>query len=268
VAAPWVATPGIEHIRASIWQIFRGPTAAREPASADLSRRYAELLLENLGQPGFRELIVAVLDLETRADLIFAALGEERRQPFFHRRGAEAGHQGHLVDLAGVGRGHVLDALAGALSIPVLTEPHLIAFSPESYWKGETHRTCDRPAAVGRLLQELAAAGVEQVIVVSADADRSVPHQLKRPGRTLKTRIAEHLAAAEAAAVRDGIATQGRRFKGIFLIRPAHNPTGPFDFRRTYDERSDRYQDLEELVSRGYEDAYRQFIEPAVAGAD
>jgi hypothetical protein len=31
-----------------------------------------------------------------------------------------------------------------------------------------------------------------------------------------------------------------------------------------YDERSDRIQSLSELMDRGYEDAYRQFIEPVV----
>jgi hypothetical protein len=36
-----------------------------------------------------------------------------------------------------------------------------------------------------------------------------------------------------------------------------------------YDQRSDRVQTLSELVDRGYEDAYRQFIEPVVgAGAE
>jgi len=31
-----------------------------------------------------------------------------------------------------------------------------------------------------------------------------------------------------------------------------------------YDERSDRTHSLSELTDRGYEDAYRQFIEPIV----
>jgi hypothetical protein len=53
-------------------------------------------------------------------------------------------------------------------------------------------------------------------------------------------------------------------FRAVFLIQPAHNPIGPFDFEGAYDERSDRYQSLHELVDRGYEDAYRQFIEPVV----
>ena len=62
-----------------------GPTTAKEPTVPDLSRRYAELLFENLGQPGFRELILTAVDLETRTDLVFAAIGEPRRAAFFRR---------------------------------------------------------------------------------------------------------------------------------------------------------------------------------------
>jgi hypothetical protein len=260
--SPWTAEPGLRHVQGLLWQLFRGPTTVREPPPAEFSRRYAELLAENLGQPGFRELIIAAVDLETRSDLIFASLSGARRQPFFNRRGVS----GELIDLAGAGRSHVLDALAGALMPPALCEPHAIAFSPESYWKGESHRITDRPAAVGRLMIELAAAGVEQVIVVSAVADRSAPHRLGKLGVTLEARLAEHLAAHEAAAVRDGIVAHSPRFSNVFLIQPAHNPVGPFDFSGSYDERSDRFQGVRELVDRGYQDGYRQFIEPVVGG--
>ena len=262
IGAPWSTEPGLRHFHASLWQLFRGPGTAKEPGPADLSRRYAELLFENLGQPGFRELIVATLDVETRGDLVFAAIGDARRQAFFQRG------RGDLIDLSGVGRRQVLDALAAALCVPVLTEPHLVAFSPESYWKGEAHRACDRIGAVARLLEELAAAGVEQVIVVCPDSDRPAPHRLSRPTGSLRSRVAEHLAAAETTVVRDGVTLHKKRFKGLFLIQPLHNPVGPLDFEGAYDERSDRYQSLGELMDRGYEDAYRQFVEPIVGGSE
>ncbi len=53
----------------------------------------------------------------------------------------------------------------------------------------------------------------------------------------------------------------------IFTVRPAHNPIGPFDFAGGYDDRSQRRQGLGELISRGYEDAYHQFIEPVVGAS-
>jgi hypothetical protein len=262
VGAPWSAEPGLRHVRTSLWHLFRGPTNAKEPAPPELSRRYAELLFDNLGQPGFRELILATLDVETRSDLIFAAIAEPRRPAFFQRG------RGDLIDLSGVGRSQVLDALAAAVAIPVLTEPHVIAFSLESYWKGEAHRISDRLAAVPRLLEELSAAGVDQVIVVCPDSDRSAPHRLTTPGGSLRARVAEQLTAGDTAVVRDAMLTHKKRFKGLFLIQPAHNPIGLLDFEGTYDARSDRYQSLGELMDRGYEDAYRQFIEPVVGGGD
>jgi hypothetical protein len=260
VGAPWSTEPALRHFRDALWQLFRGPTAAREPHPAELSRRYTELLFDNLGQPGFRELIIAAFDVETRGDIVFAAIAEGRRQAYFQRS------RGDLIDLSGVGRSQIFDVLAAAMSVPVLTEPHLIAFSPESYWKGEAHRACDRAGAVTRLLEELAAVGVEQVIIISADADRSGPHHLTKPTGSLRSRVAEHLAGEETAAVRDAYISHKKRFKGLFLIQSLHNPIGPLDFEGSYDERSDRMQSLAELIDRGYEDAYRQFVEPVVGG--
>jgi hypothetical protein len=52
------------------------------------------------------------------------------------------------------------------------------------------------------------------------------------------------------------------------VIRPDHNPLGPFDFAGTYDQASDRRRTLSELLDQGYHDAYRQFIEPVVAAGE
>jgi hypothetical protein len=53
----------------------------------------------------------------------------------------------------------------------------------------------------------------------------------------------------------------------LFTIRPAHNPIGPLDVAGGYDDRSDRPQPLVELMNRGYEDAYHQFVEPVVGAS-
>jgi hypothetical protein len=59
---------------------------------------------------------------------------------------------------------------------------------------------------------------------------------------------------------------QAARTTGVqfFTIRPTHNPVGPFDFTGGFDDRSDRPLPLTELMVRGYEDGYRQFVEPIV----
>jgi hypothetical protein len=85
----------------------------------------------------------------------------------------------------------------------------------------------------------------------------------------LRGRAGEQVGAFETASLRDALEHFGGRFASLFVIRPPHNALAPLDFGGVYDERSDRRQTLAELVDRGYEDAYRQFIEPVVgAGAE
>jgi len=80
-------------------------------------------------------------------------------------------------------------------------------------------------------------------------------------------RIGEYVQSAEAATIRDVVRNLAARGTRVFVIRPAYNPVGPFDFEGGFDDRSDRRQPLPELLNRGYEDAYHQFIEPVVAAS-
>ena len=258
-----------ERFADALGQLIGGATSLARPPLEDLGRAYSELLTENLGQPGFRELIVTVHDVDARRDLIFALLTEPHRRRFFAPRpGPQVGERSlETLDLAGVAREHATDVLVGALSLPVATEPHLMSFAPDSQWRGEVHRVCGRPDALGRLLEEVASAGAEQVIVISATADLAGPHALTATRRDARGRVGEHLAAVEATAVRDAISSRGHHFRALFQIRPDHNPLGPLDFGGCYDERSDREQSLAELVNRGYEDAYRRFVDPVVGAS-
>lgn len=266
IGSPLSATSVVNRSLAELWNLIRGAAPLAAPPAGELGRRYIELLSENLGQPGFRELIVTAHDMDARRDFVFALLAAGERQRFFGRSGSaeSASRQLEVFDLGGAAREHALDALAAALAVPVATEPHLATFASEGAWRGETHRLCDRPGAVGRLIEEAAAAGAEQVILVSASAPPARAHELG-PGRAdLRGRAGEQLGAFEAAGLRDVLQQFDGRFAGLFVIRPLHNPLGPLDFSGVYDERSDRIQSLSELVDRGYEDAYRQFIEPVV----
>jgi hypothetical protein len=146
------------------------------------------------------------------------------------------------------------------------TEPHALAFAPDAYWRGETHRVCDRPSGLVRLLDELVGLGVLQILVVSAAPESPRPHALAAPSRDGRARLGEYLQSSEAAAVRDATRSAAHLAR-VFTIRPSHNPIGPFDFDGGYDDRSDRRQPLDELMSRGYEDAYHQFIEPVVGAS-
>ena len=266
--APFDASSAASWCEAGFWQAIRGAAPIQIPRRPALSQRYSDLLGENLGQPGYRELLFTVHDLDARRDLVFAALGSGHRTSFFDVPvGTGSGsRQMELIDLAGTGRDLVFEALAGALAPPFITEPHPMAFPVESAWRGETHRLQDRPGAIVRLLEELSAAGVEQVILVSADPSLEGPHGLT-PGRLdPRSRLGEILAGAEAASVRDALTLLFDRFSSLFLIQPPHNAVGPFDLHGTYDDRSERQSTVGELIERGFHDAHAQFIAPMVGG--
>jgi hypothetical protein len=269
LGAPLSAQAFFDRCRAELWNLIRGAAPIAAPPPVELARRYVELASENLGQPGFRELVVLVHDMDARKDLLFALLAPPYRPRFFGRHAAtETPTRGsEAFDLAGVAREHALDALAAALSVPIGTDPHLVTFASEGVWRGETHRVCDRPGGLTRLLEEVATAGAEQVVVVAAAPPAAHAHELCAGRADLRGRAGEHLAAFESAGLRDALEHFAGRFAGLFVIRPTHNPLGPLDFGGVYDERSDRVHTLAELVDRGYEDAYRQFIEPIVGAS-
>lgn len=265
VGAPLSANAVLDQTSVELWNLIRGAAPIAAPPRAELGRKYLELLAENVGQPGFRELMLLAHDIDARRDIVFALLSDSQRGRFFSRPVLDGSRQAEAFDLAGIAREHMFDALAASLTIPVATDPHLIRFPAEGPWRGETHRLCDRPGSLERLLEEVAVAGAEQVIVLSAAPPPARPHELSSGRADLRGRAGEQLGAFEAAALRDAMERSAGRFAGLFLIRPAHNPLGPLDFAGVYDERSDRPYFLAELVDRGYEDAYRQFIDPVIA---
>jgi hypothetical protein len=266
IGAPIEAQGARDLFTRTIWELIHGAAPVEHASSAAMGRRYSEVLAESLGQPGFRELMLIATDLDARRDVIAALLREPFRREFIASRPGRE-RRSEVLDLAGIGREHVLDLLGAALTPPVGADAHLVTFAHDSYWRGETHRMCDRPGAVVRLLEELTAAGVSQVIVVSAVASGSKPHHLSAARLDFRHRLGETLAAAEAAALRDAMETARLRFDSFYLICPAHNPVGAFDLTGAYDEASDRRQDVTELMERAYEDAYRQFIEPVVGAS-
>jgi hypothetical protein len=264
--APLSSASAIDHCWRVLWDLVRGAAQLRQPPPVDLGRRYTELLAENLGQPGFRELMIAVHDVDAHRDLLFALVSEPRRRNLLRRpTTSEAeSRRAEVFDLHGVARDYLADAVAAALAVPVATDVHPLTFAPDAFWRGETHRLCDRPAALLRLLAELAEIGVQQAILVSATPEIAGPHALSAARLDGRGRLGDYLQSTEAAVVRDAVRDAPLP---LFVVRPDHNPIGPFDFAGGYDERSDRRQPLSELMSRGYEDAYRQFIEPVVGAS-
>ena len=81
----------------------------------------------------------------------------------------------------------------------------------DAYWRGETHRLCDRPGGLIRLVDELIDLGVEQIVLVSAAPELPGPHALAHPRIDGRGRLGEYLQSAEAAIVRDATTIDRRR---------------------------------------------------------
>lgn len=269
VPAPLAAEPAIDLCWATLWELIRGATQLKQPPRIDLARRYAELLTDNLGQPGFRELLIVDHDVDAGRDLVFALVTESRRRDLLRRPRTDEAEQRRaaVLDLSGIARDHLADGVAGALTVPLASDYHSIEFSPDGYWRGESHRLADRPGALERVVSELSELSVEQIILVSSAPESPGPHTLAFGRLDGRGRLGEYVRSSEAAIVHDVMSKGREHGPRIYAIRPEHNPVGPFDFARAYDDRSARRTSLVELMSRGYEDAYHQFIEPVVGAS-
>jgi hypothetical protein len=250
-----------------MWDLLRGAAQLKQPPPAELGRRYAEMLSENIGQPGFRELLVAVHDADAHRDLIFTLVSEARRRDLIRRPTSALAdaRRAEVFDLSGVARDHLPDAVAAALSIALgdrLALGHLRRRRLLARRDAPSLRSARRPHPADRRVDR---PGRRAGPLVSAAPELPGPHALPHARIDGHGRLGEYLQSSEAAIVRDATTTTaGVR---IFNVRPAHNPVGPFDFAGGYDERSQRRQGLGELMNRGYEDAYHQFIEPVVGAS-
>ena len=224
LGSPLSAAAVVDRSLTELWNLIRGAAPLAAPPAGELARRYVELLSDNLGQPGFRELLVLVHDMDVRRDFVFALLGTAHRQRFFGRPGAadSAGRALEMFDLSGVARDHALDALAAALALPVATEPHLTTFAAEGPWRGETHRLCDRPGAIARLLEEVAIAGAEQVILVSPSAAAGARARAQR-----RTRRSPRPRRGAARGVRNRRPPRRARAVRRAIRRPVRRPSRP-----------------------------------------
>ncbi len=264
LGAPLDGQRAYAHFAHAIWS---GSTAqGRTGDRRAMSRRYVELLGDGLGQPGSAELLFVIHDLDTRRDLVFAALQDPWRRRFFGDEGASP-RGAEVIDLLDAGRELAMDGLRAALAPPWAAEPHSLTLPLDGPWRGETHRVADRPEALIRLLEEVSAAGAEQVILVSASSPLAGPHGLSARRADPRAWLGHAIAGHESASVRDGSTVFFDRFTSVYEIQPAHNPLGPFDLAGTHDHRSDRQASLAELVRRGYDDAYAQFIVPVVGAS-
>ena len=131
---------------AELWNLIRGAAAIAPPARAG-SRPALHRAAGREPRPAGIPRAAARRARHGRAARRAVRAARRRPPPALLRpRAADGGtRQAEAFDLAGVGREHVMDALAANLAMPVATDPHLLRFPVEGPWRGETHRLCDRP---------------------------------------------------------------------------------------------------------------------------
>lgn len=252
----------------AVWTMVRGASSGSAPTPAEVGRRYVELLTDNFGQPGFREVVLGVHDLDARRDLALAVVPPDGVSAFAERRAIGGPREAEAIDLTTTMRDALADVIAAGVELAGVTAGRTVTFPADHYWQGETHRLCDRPEIVHRLIDEVIGLGAEQVILVSAAPPAGTPHALGPTPADLKGRAGEWQRAVETAAFDDAIAYAATRFSGVFVIRPVHNPVGPFQFTGTYDESSDRQRSIADVIRQGYDDANRGFVEPVLASGE
>jgi hypothetical protein len=279
------AEPALARLRRGLWEVARGAAlSGRPPSEAELGRRYVALLSENLGEPGFRELVLRAADLDGGDALSFALLREPASSP--SRALAEN------VDLRVPGNDALLfDALATGVLLPLAMPLRRVTFPKGAPHAGETHRLTDATFVSGSGIAEALAAGAEQVVVVTGVPETAAP-LARRRGPLARVDAAVRALERRAAGEIDEVwrtsrmigtlgprSDGGRRFwedpatghvhgeVDLWVIRPDRRALGPTELDGTRDPATEVLQTTDDLLELGFRDAYRQFVEPVVGQA-
>jgi hypothetical protein len=290
--------PGVQRLRRGLWEIARGVAISRLAVTeAELGKRYVSLAAENLGQPGFRELILRTADLDTSAVLPFVLLQDAHRLAFARARtrGLRVRAEGlpGAVDLRAPGYDTLFfDAVCTGILPPLATPVRRVAFPKGGLFAGETHRLTDATLMSGCGISEALAAGAEQVIVVSAAPASAGPPPRRRGPRAIADAL---LAALERQCVDQDIQgaerlnrmietlghrtedggrawqdpATGRTYRDfvLYAIRPERRTLAPLEWDGALDPSTEVLETPADLMDQGYRDGYRQFVEPVVGAA-
>lgn len=286
------ARPGLERLRRGLWDIARGASLGGGPPSeAELGRRYVALLTENLGEPGFREIVLRAADLDRGGGLAFTVLrdgetgasgGRVRREPRLD----------DAVDLRAPGHDSLLfDAVATGLLCPMAMPLRRVSFPKGGAYGGERHRLTEGTFAPGAGIAEALAAGAEQVIVVAGVPERPAPPARRRGPharldaavRTLERQATLEIDEVERlnrivgtlghrhgdgrGAWEDPATGRVHREVDLWVIRPERRALGPLELDGARDPATEVVQTTDDLLELGFRDAYRQFVEPVVGQA-
>jgi hypothetical protein len=287
-------TPAALRLREGLWDVCRGQLTAKRPESdAEVGQRLVSVLAENLGQPGFRELIVRASDLDSGEVLPFVLLADPHRAAYVAQRSREsrsADGQPAMVDLR-QSEAMLFDAVLTGLLPPVLTPVRRVQFTRHGLYGGEVHRLTEAPAGDG--IADAVIAGAEQLIVVTAVPEAPAPPRRRRGLRAVADASAALLERRSVEAELRGAArinrivqtvghrtddgrsawqdpASGRTYRevSIYVIRPERRAIGPLEWDGAADPATEVRGQPEDLIEQGYRDAHRLFVDPVLGGSE
>jgi hypothetical protein len=288
-------TPARDRLLEALWEIARGSAiSSRPPSEAEVGRRYVSLLSENLGQPGFRELILRTADLETGGPLPFVVLEDAHRATFAaaRARGPRSRMEGvpGAIDLRAPGHDAlVFDAVMTGLLPAGVVPVRRVSFPKGGLFAGESHRLAESGLAGGSGLAEAIAAGAEQILVVTATPEEARPLPRRRGARALADGVLGTLERQAVEADLDWVErinrivdtlghhtddggrgwqdpATGRVYRSValYVIRPDRRVLAPLDLDGAEDPATEVRATVADVLDLGYRDAYRLFVEPVV----
>lgn len=272
-----------------LWQVARGPALnERTPATSEVGRQFAALIAENVGQPGFRSLVLRAANLDARKPLV---LGLVANQGNLSSRGLDGGD---ILDLSDSAAAPLLfDVAATAFALTPLSAPRRVRLPKLAAFGGEVHRIAEASAVSGAGLSEAISLGADQVVLVTATARDPGPLAERRGFKALaaafaalqeRTSIEGDLQQTErlnrlVAAVghQEGTGQKqwqdpltGRRFRSVTIhtVRPRRSLLRPLDLDGAVDPSNEVETTLLDWLDEGYRDAHRCYLETALEGGD
>ena len=288
-------SPGTARLKHALSELAPGSAMSlRASSDGELGKRYATILGENLGQPGFREVILRTADLDTGEALPFVLLSEPHRAAYLQAR-ARTSHEGGpiVMELRDGAEGMLFDAVVTGLLPPLAAPVRRVSFPRRGLYGGEVHRLTEATLAGGCGLGDAIMAGAEQVILVTAvpaapaqARRRRGLHALADATEALLERqgVEQELRAAER--VNRIVQTVGHRLEdgrrawqdpatgrtyhdvALYVVRPERRSIGPLEWDGVLDPTTEVQEETADLIDLGYRDAYRLFIEPVLGAPD
>jgi patatin-like phospholipase len=289
------ASPATSRLKRALSEVAPGSVMALRPSSdAELGKRYVTILGENLGQPGFRELILRAADLDTGEVLPFVLLSEPHRTAYLQARARTSHAEGPAVmELQSGGDAMLFDAVMTGLLPPLAAPVRRVTFPRRGLYGGEVHRLTEATLAGGCGLADAMMAGAEQVILVTAVPAAPVSarrrrglHALADATETLLERQAVEQELRAAERINRIVQTVGHRLEtgerawqdpatgrtyrdvALYVVRPERRSIGPLEWDGVLDPSTEVREEAADLVDLGYRDAYRLFIEPVLGAPE